>query len=605
MPDKSQFTELDFFTIKEELKNYLKGQNRFLDYDFEGSNMSVVLDILSQNTFLNNFYTNMAFSEMFLDTAQLRNSLISHAKELNYLPRSRRAPRAKLLVELINIDQFYGNNNRPSYIIIPQYTVFSGKKNGVSYTFSTDEQYIIAPDSTGAYCRSDVFVYEGSVQTENFLVTGPEQKFILSNDNVDTSSIKVKVRQNTNLTSNKEEYKFKESLFGARPDDKFFYLEADLDDKYQIVFGRDIFGKNPAVNSVVEISYRITNGELANGINTFSTSPLLGPDDSPIPAQVLTVAASEGGSEKESIESIRFYAPKSLAAQERAVTERDYEVLLKNRFPEIQTVAVYGGEEADPPQFGRVIVSVDVFNAQGASETSKVQFANFLKERSPLSIEPIVVSAQFMHLYVTTNVYYNTTKGPLSISDVRKKVIDTLKTYSDDNLNEFGKTVNFSKLTTAIDDADVNILSNETQLKALIEFSPDVSPKNYTILFKNELAYDYLNSSNVSIYQPAITSSVFDYNGEVAYMQDDGNGNINIVKYSQEISSFVYLNKKAGTIDYTTGKVSLNDFYVDNDLVEIVTLYANVKSKNIKTPKERIVSIRGTDINLTVLGTRQ
>lgn len=600
MPAKSQFSELDFFTIKEELKNFLKGQDRFLDYDFEGSNMSVLLDLLAQNTFQNNFYTNMAYNEMFLDTAQLRNSLISHAKELNYLPRSRRAARAQLLIELTNVDQVY--DRRPPFIMIPAYTEIVGQKNGNRFIFSSDEDYAITPDSTGAYCRSDIFVYEGSVKTENFVVTGdPNQRFVISNVNVDTNSIRVKVRINTDITSSKTTYKFKENLFGVLQDERVFYIQPALDNKYEIVFGKDIFGKQPTVNSVIEVTYRVTNGDAANGINQFKIDGIEFGNVTTA-ANIITVAAAEGGTEQEDNESIRFFAPKSLAAQERAVTESDYVTLLKNRFPEIQTVAVYGGEEADPPQFGRVIVAVDVNNAQGASERSKVEFANYLKERSPLSIEPRVVSAQFMNLYLETTVYYNMAKSNLSTSNVRESVINTITDYSNTYLNEFGKTFRYSKLVGAIDDGDENIVSNQTNVKAIIEIEPDTTARNYTVNFKNQLEYDYLNSSNLSIYKPAITSSTFNYNGNVAYMQDDGNGNIQILKYSTASASFVYLNRSAGTIDYTNGKVILSGFFVDESIGSIVKIYANVKAKDIITPKERILSIRAEDINLKVLG---
>lgn len=605
MPAKSQFSELDFFTIKEELKNFLKGQDKFLDYDFEGSNISVLLDLLAQNTFQNNFYTNMAYNEMFMDTAQLRNSLVSHAKELNYLPRSRRASRTQLLIELTNIDQVY--DRRPPFVIIPAYTNIIGQKNGRRFVFSSDEDYAIAPDSTGAYCRSDIFAYEGSVKTENFVVTGdPNQTFTISNKNVDTNSISVKVRINTDLNSSKTAYKFKENLFGVSTEDKVFYLEPAQDDKYTIVFGKNVFGSQPPVNSVVEVTYRVTSGALANGINQFRIDGIEGVrlDGSEVTVNVniITVAASEGGTEAEDNESIRFFAPKSLTAQERAVTESDYVTLLKNRFPEIQTVSVYGGEEADPPQFGRVIVSVDVNNAQGASERSKVAFANYLKERSPLSIEPTVISAQFMNLYLETTVYYNMSKSNLSTSNIRQQVTDSITSYSDTYLNEFGKTLRYSKLVGAIDDSDENIVSNQTSVKAIIEIEPDTTKRNYTVNFKNQLEYDYLNTSDLSVYKPAIISSTFNYGGDIAYIQDDGAGNMQVLKYSTASASFVYLNRTAGTIDYNSGKVILSSFFVDEDLGSTVKIYANVKSKDIVTPKERILSIRAEDINLKVLG---
>lgn len=293
MSNANPITELDFFQVKDQIKTYLKGQSQFLDYDFEGSNISVLIDILAYNTFQNNYYTNMALSEMFLDSAQLRNSVISHAKELNYLPRSIRASRAQVQVDFSNVAQV--SDPLPSYLIIPEYTKFIGRKSGQTFTFTNDYSVTVVPAANNVYCFTGLDIYQGRMVTEEFVVTNNNsQRYVISNENVDTDSVRVYVRENISADSSVEEYKYREGIFGVKTTDKVFYIQPGLDSKYEIDFGQDVFGYEPVPGQVIRVTYRVTNGEDANGIFTF-TADAIDNNGLSYNVTVTTIAPSAGG----------------------------------------------------------------------------------------------------------------------------------------------------------------------------------------------------------------------------------------------------------------------------------------------------------------------
>lgn len=590
------FTKLDFNDIKASLKTYLKGQDRFKDYDFDGANFSVLLDILAYNTYQNNIYTNLAFSEMFLDSAQLRDSVISHAKELNYLPSSRASSQVKLDVTLT----VTGN---PSTVEIPRGTKFKAICGSETFMFVSDESVTIIPTSTGVYKYTGLTVYEGEVLTEMFVVNGNEpQPYIISNKNVDTNSIRVRVRDNTEATSNTE-FVRATSLFGVQNNDNVFYLEPHADERYQVAFGRNVFGKEPVNGNVVEIEYRITSGEAANGTKRFSALSTI---SGYVPSVVLnseSLGGSEGGAERETIDSIKYYAPKSIQIQDRVVSESDYEILLKNNFSEIQSVSVYGGETVTPPQYGRVIIAVDVKNSDGVSENAKARYADFLKARSPLAIEPVVVSPEFMYVSVDTVVTYNKNRTAKTASDINTLVKAAIANYSSVNLADFGKSVRFSKLSSAIDGVDDSVISNDTNIRAVIEINPVLNMfNNLAFSFGNALIVDHplALGEDITIHKPAIKSSSFYYAGTPAFLQDDGNGALQVL--SNTVDGFVYLNKNIGTVNYTNGEVRIKSLNISGYDGSAIKIYAATKVKDIIGPKQRIVSIRPEDVTITVNG---
>ena len=594
MPDNISITELDFFAAKDALKNYLKGQTQFRDYDFDGSNMNVLLDVMSYNTYMNNFYTNMAYSEMFLDTAQTRQSAISHAKELNYLPRSCISSAARVQIDI-------SPNDAPSFIIIPKGTKFTGRTGNTAYTFSTDRSYTVT-QVDGLYCVSNISIYEGKLVTEYYTATsGTTQRFILNNTDVDTSSISVAVRASAAAGAVSTEFTRKDSIFGVISTDPVFYIQPTDSDSYEITFGKDVFGKQPVVNNVIEVSYRISSKTAPNGIRTFTSENIAG-----YPVTITTIAKSDGGTDRESIESIRFFAPKSIQIQDRAVTESDYEIILKNQFPEIQAISVYGGEELTPPRYGRVVVAVDVQNAEGVSENSKNAYYTYLKERCPIGIEPIVISPEFMFLNVDAKVYYNTKTTTASESDIRVAAKAAIVAYSTNNLSDFRKTFRFSKLGYDIDKSNANILSNDTEVLAIIPINPVLNTAtSYTLNFKNILITDHLLTNNESLtdHKPAIKSSQFTYNGKTAFIQDNGAGVLQILRTTS--TGFVYLNRNIGSVNYVTGQIIITNLSVSAFIGAEIKIYGRTASKDIAAPKDRIITIREQDINITVYGVRE
>lgn len=595
MADNIPFTQLDFEQIRSNLKTYLSAQDRFKDYNFEGSNMSVLLDILAYNTFQNNYYTNMAFSEMFLDSAQLRESGVSHAKELNYLPQSRHSSQARVNLVVTAPDN-------PVAVTIPRGTRFRAICGSQTFTFITNESNTIYPIN-GYYTITGLDIYEGKLVKEYYNVSGDlRQEFIINSKNVDTNSLRVIVRDNTDPDSTKEEFVLAQSLYGVGSTDNVFYIEPHFDEKYKITFGQNVFGTQPIVGNVIEIEYRVCMGEEANGATGFQIIDQVDGYN----AVVSTSTIAEGGSERETLESIKFFAPKAAQIQDRAINERDYEILLKNKFSEITAVSVYGGEELNPPRYGRVVVSADVKGTGALTPAATTRYIEYLNDISPISIEPIFVYPQYMYIGVETTVYYNTKKTQLTATDIKNKVLTAIADFSVNELSDFKKTFRYSHLTRVIDAADVNIISNDTTTVAVITTTPTLNvafTKEFN--FKNALVLDHPLSEGESIatHVPAIRTSSFTYNGQTAYIQDNGLGVLQIIQSNG--NNFIYLNKNIGTVDYDSGRVIINGLTVsDFDGTEI-RISARTQAKDIVTPKDRVVKIRPQDVVIRVIGVRE
>lgn len=589
---KTPITELDFDAIKEQFKTYLRGQTQFKDYNFEGSNMSVLLDVLSYNTFMNNFYTNMVMNEMFLDTAVLKNSVVSHAKELNYLPRSRKS--AKALVRVTIAD----NTITDQTVVIPQYTNFLTNYQGVNYNFVTDKAYVARKTGTGTFVADEVELFEGqmltSFQREGFIVDDDGVlRVALTNDEVDTDSLVVFV--DAEATEDQNVFTRANDIFGVGPLDKVFYVEPYIDNRYSIYFGNNIFGLQPQEFEDVRVRYRICSGADPNGASLFSTSFL---EDARISVQTLTPAF--GGQERETIESIRYFAPKSLQIQERAITAKDYEILLKQKFPEITAVAAYGGEELNPPQYGKVAISVYLEdNAQLISSILANSYLEYLKERSPLSIEPIFIQTEFFYADLDINVFYSSKFTEKSADQLEALIRQVIQGYSDDNLEDFNTTLRLSKLSSMIDDVDVGIQSNSIEIMPIIEYSPTLRiAANPTFKFETELVkpYPFRQSNGFQDYKPAIKSTPFDIDGVCLYLQDDGLGNIQTV--TDDMTNPQVINPNAGTVNYVTGEVKLIDFVVEDYNGSAIKIMARTKNKDIASPQGRVFIIRDDDVKI-------
>lgn len=591
MADSSiNYTSLDFESIKANLKDYLKSQDIFKDYDFEASNMNVLLDILAYNTNLNGFYLNMIGNEMFLDSALLRDSIISHAKELNYLPRSFRS--ATALVNLTLTDTTQGS------ISIPRGTAFTGSDGNKSFTFVTAENVLTTSDPTVAnkFYANNVTIYEGDYVSDSFVVDYQnEERFIVSNKNVDTNSIFVVVIEDNGSTS--LTYKFTDSLFDLDSRSQVFFLQPAENESYEVVFGDGVIGRRPKDRSVVLIQYRACNGELPNGIQRFSADGSIGTSTV---TDVATVTRASGGSVSESLSSIKFNAPRAFTTQERVVTADDYKSILLRNFSEINDVSAYGGEESVPPQFGKVIVAVDLKTTDILPPSKSQEYKNFVKRRSPLSIDPVFIEPEYTYVKVEVNVKYNINQTSLTSDDVAALVKSAVQNYNLTNINGFRKTLFYSNLVSTIDFSQLSIVSNDTEVFAIKTLVPEVRTiKNYDIDFGLSLRDDIgqkvteHDSEDISI----VRSTPFIFNSETVFVEDDGEG---ILRIMQDIGENHRIVKPIGTVDYESGILKIQSLEVQTLIDNKIDFIARTKDRDITAQRRTILSIRDEDISIKV-----
>ena len=418
----------NFADIKENIKTYLKDQDILADYNFEGSNMSVLLDILAYNTFMNNFYLNQVASESFLDSAQLRDSIVSHAKALNYVPKSETSAKG-----VVNIEIFPANT--PASIVMPKHTTFTTSVEQNTYTFTTNEGQTIVADSKGRYLANNVDIFEGEVVRELFQVNtaNTDQRFVLSNEEIDTNSLSIKITTSATDTSNAE-WSSSLSTIGLSGSSNVYFIVPAEGNKYEVQFGDGVIGNKLINGNIVEATYRKCNANAANEASVFT---LLDDIQGYSNVVVTTVTNASGGGPRETEKSIKFSAPKSLTIQDRTVTTSDYKTILQQQFNDIEAINVYGGEESDPPEFGKVIISIDLKNATGIPNSKKKEIEDYVKVRSPLGIAPKVIDRTFLFVDVTSKVRYNSNVTTKSDSEIRTLVSSAIDTFAAANINDF------------------------------------------------------------------------------------------------------------------------------------------------------------------------
>jgi hypothetical protein len=587
-------TNLDFDTLKNTLKSYLRSQDKFNDYDFDGSNMNVLLDILSYNTFHNAFYLNMVGNEMFLDSAQLRDSVVSHAKELNYVPQSFRSAQANVNISIQSTD------TTKRSIVIPKGTTFTSRSLDKNYTFSIADnvvlsEYVIASNNAGiSFTGKNITLHEGYYVNDTFTYTyDTAAKLVISNKNVDISSINVTVYEDSGATT--VVYQRATSLFDLDKNSKVFFIQGVEGDSYEIVFGDGVTGRRPKNNSIVSVEYRVCNGELPNGCNVFLPDTTI-QGESRINVTTNTVAA--GGTVYESVESIKYNAPRHFTSQERAITTEDYETLLKLNFPEINTVTAYGGEDLDPPQFGKVYVSVDLKEVDALPDIKRLEYYRYLKPRSPVSIDPVFVDPEYTYLGVSAKVNYNLNVTALSSDDINTIVGSAILLYAQNNLNNFNRTFRYSKLVQAIDASQVSIISNETDITVIKVITPETGKfltfdVNYNIPLAVEQQIGTRNN------QFSVYSSFISYKGIKSFIRDDGNGILNVLSASTEA-----IIDTVGTVNYDTGLLQFSNFKIDTFFGAGVKFYAYPRNKDISTINNVILNIIEEDLAINVVPVR-
>lgn len=592
-------TNLDFNTLKNTFKSYMKSQDKFKDYDFDGSNMSVLLDLLAYNTYLNSFYLNMIGNEMFLDTAQLRDSIVSHAKELNYTPQSFTSARA--VVDLEFIEQSTTTNRRS--VTIPKGTIFTGRIGGDAYTFSTD-RYIVTDEisvrnNSTVFTAHNVELFEGDYIVDTFTVNkSAPMKYILSNKTIDISSLSVTVIEDSGATP--VTFKRATSLFDLDSNSTVYFLQGTTGERYELQFGDGVVGRQPKHNSTIVCEYRACNGELPNGIFDFRTVTSI---DGIPGARVITKEKAAAGSVSESLENIRFNATRHFNTQERAITTEDYESLLKLNFPEINSATAYGGEEIDPPQYGKVLVSVDLKDLDGLPDVKKRQYYNFLKTRAPVSIDPVFIDPDYLYVYCNSIVKYNINTSGLTSDDIRTLVLSSIIRYANDSLNNFNRTLRYSKLIQAIDNSHSSIISNETELRAVKYLKPLTKRTiSFDIDYGAPLAITIPDTSTHNIGDAhTIESSRFTYNGLPVYFEDNGAGIVRLINTQGGKHQTI---KNIGTVNYETGLVQITGLTIDR-YDSYIKVYARMEAKDISTRKNTILNISEADVDIVVRQVRE
>lgn len=586
---------LDFDTLKASFKEYLKSQPIFKDYDFEGSNLSTLLDIITHNTYLNLFYLNMSNNEWFLDSAKLMESVMSNVKDLNYLPRSFRSAVA-------NVDIVISSNDaNKTSVVIPKGTSFTSRLGSNNYTFTTD-QNIIATKTNSGFRANNVEIFEGPYISETFVMNYSDtNQFILQNFNVDTTSINVTVVED--MGNSVLPYKQATSLFGYDSKSRIFFIQPSGANKYEVIFGDGVIGRKPKDNSTILVEYRISSGELPNGLREFVTD---GAIDGETDIEILTNSPASSGAVKESIEEIKYNAPRAFTVQERAVQEDDYETLLKTNFPEINVVSAYGGELEDPPRFGKVMIAVDLKETDGLPLSKISTYKKFLKQRSSLSIDPVFINSAYMYIRVVSNVKYNINLTTLNPNDIKMFALSAVMDYSNKNLDDFKTVMRYSRLTRAIDDSHDSIISNETEVYAIKHVSPLFNrPQNIDIKFDLPLYIRAaITTDNHTIEGDSIISSnIFYLDGETCQLEDNGNGIVRIMAIQNDKHVFV---KNVGTVNYDTGLIQLINFGLNSiEGSNVLKVYAKPRSNDIYSNKNVILAILEEDVIVNVQQVRE
>lgn len=485
-----QVTDLDFQEIKSGLKSFLESQSEFTDYDFTGSGLNVLLDILAYNTHYNAYYLNMVANESFMDTAVTRNSVVSHAKKYGYTPRSATAPTATISIQITPTV-----SNTSGTFTIPKYTRFVTYIDGKVYNFTNMQDYT-ASKSGGVFTFNNVKIKEGEAVSYSYsvnLTTNPNLVFTIPEPKIDTSTLSVSVRE-TSVSSNVTVYTLSTDVLTLKSDSEVYFLQEGQDGNYQIYFGDNVISKKLSNGNIIELVYLKTNGEDSNKANTFTLTTAL----SGVLSSVVTpVSAASAGHVRETIQEIKFGAPLNLLSQNRAVTKNDYIKLIQQKYPSFEAVNVWGGEENDPPIYGKIFISAKPKLGFEITDTEKEYVKEvILKPISMLTVTPEIIDVDYNYLIVTSEVYYDKAKTNLSDSEFISGIKSIIQTYCQTNLNEFNAYFNYSGLENAVTNYSKAIVSNEIEFFVGKRFRPDLTkPNTYTLEYGFELTRGTTNDN--------------------------------------------------------------------------------------------------------------
>ena len=595
MPKRINVTELDFDTIKSNLKTFLRQQDQFTDYDFEGSGMSTILDVLAYNTHYNAVYANVLANEMFLDSADLRNSIVSHAKHVGYTPRSATSPVAFLNVVV--------NNATGSTLTAARGSTFTTTVDGTTYNYIVKDATTISPVD-GVYTFSNLAVYEGTLVSNKYTVdtTDADQRYLIKNNLADTTTLLVTV-QNSSGDTTTSTYTLATDLADITSSSKVYYLEGAEDQQYEVKFGDGVLGAALSTGNIVTLSYIVTNAEESNGASSFSLSGNIGGFSN---VTITTATNSANGAQPETPDSIRFNAPKQYAAQNRTVTPKDYESKVKQIYTNAKSVSVWGGEDNDTPVYGRVYISINPVAGATLTEATKTDIITQLKDFNVASITPIIQDPETTSLQLNVNVKYDAKTTTRSADTVKALVTTAITNFNNNNLQQFDNVFRHSKFIETINKVDTSILSNITTVKMHKAFTATTTgATTYTIKYNNAFynPHSEHNKSSGGI----LVSSGFKINGDTTneyFLDDDGTGNVRL--YYLVGQTRTYTNNTQGTIDYTNGTVTLNSLFitsvsnVDGATSTAVRLTVIPNSVDIVPVRNQILAIDETNTTVNV-----
>ena len=581
-------SELDFENIKGSLKRFLSNQNEFKDYDFEGSSLSILLDLLAYNTHYLAYNANFVANEMFLDTAQLRSSVASLAKLVGYTPNSARAPIANLKLVI--------NDGTGSSITIPAGTKFTSSIDGLTYTFVSIADKTVQP-LDGVYTVASLNVYEGTYVSYNYTydVQDIDQRFLIPSDRADTSTIKV-VIQNSVSDVTQNTYTKATSITELDGTSKVFFLQEAEDGQYEIYFGDGIIGKKLDDGNIINVSYVVTNKTEANGATAFT---LAGSISGFTDITVTVNSSAQGGAEPESLQSIKKNTSDFYSSQDRAVTIEDYKSKVKQLYANTQAVSAWGGENAETPFYGRVYISILPTSGSNLTESTKARIVTDLKKYSVASVTPVIIDPEITNVILSSTVRFDE-KATTKVADtIKSDVITTITNYNSNTLQKFDTMFRHSKLTGLIDDTDESILSNVTTVRLRKSFLPTIgSSTKYTINFANALYNPH--SGHASVEGGILSSTGFKVDGDtttVWYLDDDGQGNVRRYKLDGSVRS--YANSTQGTINYASGLVEVNSLNVSN-IENIRGAASTVIEVTVKPNSNDLIPIRNQILEIDV-----
>ena len=595
MPKRLNVTELDFDTIKGNLKTFLRQQDQFTDYDFDGSTISTLIDLLAYNTHYNAVYGNVLANEMFLDSADLRNSIVSHAKHVGYTPRSATAPIAYLNVTV--------NNATGSTLTATRGTTFSTSVNGVSYNYLVKDETTITPND-GVYTFSNLPIYEGTLINNKYTVdtTNADQRFLIKNNLADTTTLKVTV-QNSSSDSTTNTYTLASDLADVISSSKIYYLEGAEDSQYEVKFGDGVLGAALSTGNIVTLSYIVTNAEESNGASSFSLSGSIGGFSN---VTITTATNSANGAQPETPDSIRFNAPRQYASQNRTVTTNDYASKVKQIYTNAKSVSVWGGEDNDTPSYGRVYISINPVAGATLTEATKTDIITQLKDFNVASITPIIQDPETTSIQLNVSVKYDAKSTTKTENSIKSLLTAAITKFNQDNLTQFENVFRHSKFIETINKVDTSILSNITTVKLHKSFIATTSgATTYTIKYSN--AFYNPHSGHNATGGGILTSSGFKINGDTTneyFLDEDGAGNIRL--YYLVGQTRTYTNNSLGTIDYTNGTITLNSLFitevsnVDGATSTAVRLTIIPSSLDVKPVRNQILEIDETNTTVSV-----